>query len=179
MMSAIILECLPFPLGKQGVVTKVTKEMGEWAGELAGRLVDHYSAIGPRNHEEPVTELSTTALGDYKTAAAAHAGQLDQSGRPEDTAKANKRFSGIIKATKKQFANKGGFKSPYAKPKTGSSSMSSVSRQAQKSSSFASKSSYSKAKSGSTKSASSSKAKSAGSFRNSKSTTSRGVSRGK
>jgi hypothetical protein len=96
----------PFPLGKQGIVTKVTKEMGEWAGELAGKLVDHYSAIGPKNNgDEPVTELSNTKLGQYKTAAAAQAGKLDQTGRPEDTAKANKRFSGIVKATKKQFAN--------------------------------------------------------------------------
>lgn len=95
----------PFPMGKQGVVTKVTKEMGEWAGELAGKLVDHYSAIGPRNHDQPVDEVSNELLGRYKQGAAAQAGQLDQTGRPEDTAKANKRFSGIVKATKKQFAN--------------------------------------------------------------------------
>lgn len=59
----------PFPLGKQGVVTKVTKEMGDWAGELAGKLVDHYSAIGPRNQEDPIEELSTdrdNALEDIK-----------------------------------------------------------------------------------------------------------------
>jgi hypothetical protein len=95
----------PFPMGKQGVVTKVTKEMGNWAGELAGRIVDHYSNIGLRNNDQPVKELSTAMLGRYKTGAAAHAGKLDQSGRPEDTAKANKRFSGIVNATKKQFAN--------------------------------------------------------------------------
>jgi hypothetical protein len=95
----------PFPMGKQGVVTKVTKEMGEWAGELAGRIVDHYSNIGLRNNDQPIKELSNAKLGQYKTAAAAHAGKLDQTGRPEDTAKANKRFGGIVKATKKQFAN--------------------------------------------------------------------------
>lgn len=96
----------PFPMGKQGVVTKVTKEMGDWAGELAGKLVDHYSTIGPRNNQDrPIKELSSATLGRYKTGAAAHAGKLDQTGRPEDTAKANKRFSGIVKATKKQFSN--------------------------------------------------------------------------
>ncbi|WP_435234860.1 hypothetical protein ACR30L_13970 [Psychromonas sp. PT13] len=68
--------------------------------------------------------------------------------------------------TKKQFANKGGFKSPYAKSKSGASRMSSSSQRAQKSTSFSGKSSYSKSKSSS-------------SFRNSSSTTSRGISRGK
>ncbi len=72
----------------------------------------------------------------------------------------------LAKRTKKQFANKGGFKSPYAKSKTGASRMSSSSRQAQKAAPFSGKSSFSKAKSSS-------------SFRNSKSTTSRGISRGK
>jgi hypothetical protein len=106
----------PFPMGKQGVVTKVTKEMGDWAGELAGKLVDHYSAIGPRNNEEPVTELSNKTLGNYKTGAAAQAGQHDieaekafargdVTGGQKHIAAADKRFSGIVKATKKQFAN--------------------------------------------------------------------------
>lgn len=81
---------------------------------------------------------------------------------PQDIKKQNN----LASKTKKQFAGKGGFNSPYAKSKTGASRMSTSSRQAQKSSSFAGKSSYSKAKS-------------ASSFRNSKSTTSRGVRRGK
>ena len=68
--------------------------------------------------------------------------------------------------TKKQFANKGGFKSPYAKSKTGASRMSSSSLKAKRSQPFSGQSSYSKAKSSS-------------SFRNSQSTTSRGISRGK
>ena len=81
----------------------------------------------------------------------------------------------LAKRTKKQFASKGrGFNSPYAKKKTGASRMSTASRQAQKSSSFAGKSSYSKNKGGF-----GSKLKSSGSFRNSGSTTSRGIRRGK
>lgn len=39
----------PFPMGKQGIVTKVKKEMGDWAGELAGRLVDHFSSINQKS----------------------------------------------------------------------------------------------------------------------------------
>tara|TARA_R110001583_G_scaffold10441_2_gene48308 strand:+ start:14644 stop:15582 length:939 start_codon:yes stop_codon:yes gene_type:complete len=74
----------------------------------------------------------------------------------------------LAQRTKKQFASKGSFTSPYAKPKTGASSMSTASKQAQRAPSFAGKSSFSKQKSSSSSS-----------FRNSKSTTSRGVSRGK
>jgi hypothetical protein len=72
----------------------------------------------------------------------------------------------LAKKTNKQFANKGGFKSPYAKSKTGASRMSSSSQQAQKAAPFSGKSSFSRTKSSS-------------SFRNSKSTSSRGISRGK
>jgi hypothetical protein len=73
----------------------------------------------------------------------------------------------LVQRNKKQFANKGGFNSPYAKSKTGASRMSTASKQAQRSPSFAGKSSYSKQKT------------STSSFRNSTSTTSRGISRGK
>lgn len=74
--------------------------------------------------------------------------------------------------TKKQFGNNRGFKSPYAKSKTGASAMSSSSRKAQKSTPFSGRSSYSKARS-------QSKSTSSSSFRNSKTTSSRGISRGK
>jgi hypothetical protein len=73
----------------------------------------------------------------------------------------------LAQRTKKKFGNKGGFNSPYAKSKTGASSMSTASKQAQRAPSFSGKSSYSKQKSSSS------------SFRNSTSTTSRGVRRGK
>lgn len=73
----------------------------------------------------------------------------------------------LAKRTKKQFANKGTFNSPYAKTKTGASRMSTASQKAQRAPSFAGKSSYSKQKASSS------------SFRNSKSTTSRGIRRGK
>lgn len=72
--------------------------------------------------------------------------------------------------TKKQFGNNRGFQSPYAKSKTGASSMSNSSRQAQKSTPFAGRSSYSKARA---------QSKASSSFRNSKTTSSRGTRRGK
>ena len=47
-------------------------------------------------------EISTKKLADYKTAAGKDATEADKAG---DTKKADKRFSGIVKATKKQFDN--------------------------------------------------------------------------
>jgi len=49
-----------------------------------------------------LTELSNEKLAKYKTAAAADAKKADSEG---DYKKGDKRFSGIVKATKKQFAN--------------------------------------------------------------------------
>lgn len=51
---------------------------------------------------EQVDEVSTELLGRYKTAASQQASAADKAG---DIQKANKRFSGIVKATNKQFAN--------------------------------------------------------------------------
>ena len=51
---------------------------------------------------EFVTELSNDALARYKTAAGADASAADKAGNYK---RGDKRFSGIVKATKKQFAN--------------------------------------------------------------------------
>jgi hypothetical protein len=51
---------------------------------------------------EQIDELSNDMLGRYKAAAGADASKADKAG---DHAKGNKRFSGIVKATKKQFDN--------------------------------------------------------------------------
>ena len=52
--------------------------------------------------KEPVAELSSELLGRYKKAAGADAKKADAAG---DYARGNKRFSGIVKATNKQFDN--------------------------------------------------------------------------
>jgi len=49
-----------------------------------------------------LNELSTDKLAKYKTAASADATKSDQEG---DFKRGDKRFSGIVKATNKQFAN--------------------------------------------------------------------------
>ena len=52
--------------------------------------------------EDSLNELSSELLGRYKKGASASATAADKAG---DYAKGNKRFSGIVKATKKQFSN--------------------------------------------------------------------------
>lgn len=49
-----------------------------------------------------ILEVSNELLGRYKTAAGKDASAADKAG---DTTKGNKRFSGIVKATNKQFDN--------------------------------------------------------------------------
>jgi hypothetical protein len=70
------------------------KEMGMDPKINEGKAVENLRQI--------VAELSTEKLGQYKKAAGAQASAADKAG---DTKKADKRFSGIVKATKKQFAN--------------------------------------------------------------------------
>ena len=65
------------------------------------RDADH-DRLATGTNEEQLDELSNEKLGQYKTAAAADAGKADSEG---DYKRADKRFSGIVKATKKQFAN--------------------------------------------------------------------------
>jgi len=52
--------------------------------------------------DEEIDEVSTELLAKYKTAAGKDASAADKKG---DYARGNKRFSGIVKATKKQFDN--------------------------------------------------------------------------
>jgi len=58
---------------------------------------EHHSMV-----KEDLNELSNTTLASYKKKAGAEASAADKAG---DTKKADKRFSGIIKATKKEFVN--------------------------------------------------------------------------
>jgi hypothetical protein len=52
-----------------------------------------------------ISELSNDTLGSYKKKAGADARQLDKKGGRGDTEKANRRFHGIVQATKKEFKN--------------------------------------------------------------------------
>jgi len=70
--------------------------------------------------DEEIDEVSTELLTKYKTAAAKDARAADKSG---DYGRGNKRFSGIVKATKKQFDND-------AKKKTEEGTMGGINRSA-------------------------------------------------
>jgi len=136
---------------------------GNWQTNSSGMSFWHwygmyamFSAISPR----PIGYNNWSSHRDYS--------YYNDVGRNRYTSPQNKKSQdNLAQRTKKQFGNRGGFNSPYAKSKTGASRMSTASKQAQRAPSFAGKSSYSKQKA------------SASSFRNSTSTTSRGVRRGK
>lgn len=64
--------------------------------------VANYMAAEMNEEVEQIEELSTELLGRYKKAAGDSASAADKAG---DMKKGNKRFSGIVKATKKQFDN--------------------------------------------------------------------------
>jgi hypothetical protein len=83
------------------------KRLGTYADKTPKKLdiSAHGKHIQKQYHSEEVQqvdELSSDLLGRYKKAAGAQASAADKSG---DYAKGNKRFSGIMKATKKQFDN--------------------------------------------------------------------------
>jgi hypothetical protein len=73
------------------------------AGKANKQDVNKLKGNIKRNEEvESIDELSTNKLADYKKKAGENASAADKAG---DIKKGNKRFSGIIKATRKQFDN--------------------------------------------------------------------------
>ena len=71
-------------------------------GKIQAEQDPHGDMIYSISVEEAVMETSTEKLAKYKTAAAADASKADKEGNFK---RGDKRFSGIVKATKKQFAN--------------------------------------------------------------------------
>ena len=80
--------------GDKELIKKLNKEREE----LDARVKQH----GLMPESEQLDEISNEKLAQYKTAAAADAGKADSEG---DYKRGDKRFSGIVRATKKQFAN--------------------------------------------------------------------------
>jgi hypothetical protein len=80
-------------MGDKERIQQLSKERDE----LDARITKH--GLMP---ESQLDEISNEKLSQYKTAAATDAGKADKEG---DYKRGDKRFSGIVKATKKQFAN--------------------------------------------------------------------------
>ena len=80
-------------LGNKELIQKLNKERDD----LDARVKKY--GLMP---ESQLDEISNEKLAQYKTAAALDAGKADKEG---DYKRGDKRFSGIVKATKKQFAN--------------------------------------------------------------------------
>jgi hypothetical protein len=77
----------------------ITKGIGTVTQDV---LTSDLQQLGRGVSEEQLDEISNEKLSQYKTAAALDAGKADKEG---DYKRGDKRFSGIVKATKKQFAN--------------------------------------------------------------------------
>ena len=81
-------------------------EYDQWSGKVDPSIHDdeedtfHTDYTG--DEDGPLKEISNDSLSKYKTAASKDASKADSEG---DYKRGNKRFSGINKATKKQFAN--------------------------------------------------------------------------
>ena len=86
---------------KPNMYDRIEKDMGKQRKAGVDRALDRVTGARKTN-EELVNELSNATLGSYKKKAGAEASAADKVG---DTKKADKRFSGIIKATKKEFVN--------------------------------------------------------------------------
>jgi hypothetical protein len=81
---------------------KVVENLINMRGNGALSMDMYNKIVAIKEELEKLDELSSDLLGRYKKAAGAQASAADKSG---DIAKGNKRFSGIMKATRKQFDN--------------------------------------------------------------------------
>ena len=101
-------------------IQKTVRVKGDNEGHAVDSAIAHYKNAGYKVHdhayigttvkeetmtkdvkEETIDEVSMTTLTNYKKKAGEQASAADKAG---DFKKGNKRFSGIMKATKKQFA---------------------------------------------------------------------------
>jgi hypothetical protein len=79
---------------------------GKWYSPFQNTRADMFFGPGkywePKTNESQLSELSNDTLASYKKKAGADATQADKRG---DYARGNKRMSGIVRATKKEFDN--------------------------------------------------------------------------
>ena len=94
------------PSGKKLPDYHPDDDYDQWSGKVGPSIHDDeedtFDTDYTGDEDGPLKEISNEKLGQYKTAAALDAGKADKEG---DYKRGDKRFSGIVKATKKQFAN--------------------------------------------------------------------------
>ena len=94
------------PSGKKLPDYHPDDDYDQWSGKVGPSIHDDeedtFDTDYTGDEEGELKEISNEKLGQYKTAAALDAGKADKEG---DYKRGDKRFSGIVKATKKQFAN--------------------------------------------------------------------------
>ena len=94
------------PSGKKLPDYHPDDDYDQWSGKVDPSIHDDeedtFNTDYTGDEEGELKEISNEKLAQYKTAAALDAGKADKEG---DYKRGDKRFSGIVKATKKQFAN--------------------------------------------------------------------------
>jgi hypothetical protein len=94
------------PSGKKLPDYHPDDDYDQWSGKVGPSIHDDeedtFDTDYTGDEDGTLKEISNEKLAQYKTAAALDAGKADKEG---DYKRGDKRFSGIVKATKKQFAN--------------------------------------------------------------------------
>jgi hypothetical protein len=106
-VNAVKKQMVLAPNGEVDIIATMQKAVQVFQSPAWKKMIADLTALVKRAEAQQamssgINELSSELLGRYKKAAGADARRADAEG---DYDRGNKRFSGIVKATKKQFAN--------------------------------------------------------------------------
>ena len=106
-VDAVKKQMVLAPNGEVDIIATMQKAIQVFQSPAWKKMIADLTALvkkaeAQQSMSSGINELSSELLGRYKKAAGADAKKADADG---DYARGNKRFSGIVKATKKQFAN--------------------------------------------------------------------------
>ena len=105
-VDAVKKQMVLAPNGEVDIIATMQKALQVFQSPAWKKMIADLTALVKKAEAQQgmsgINELSNELLGRYKKAAGADAKKADAEG---DYARGNKRFSGIVKATKKQFAN--------------------------------------------------------------------------
>ena len=106
-VNAVKKQMVLAPNGEVDIIATMQKAVQVFQSPAWKKMIADLTALVKKAEAQQamssgINELSSELLGRYKKAAGADAKKADAEG---DYARGNKRFSGIVRATKKQFAN--------------------------------------------------------------------------